>query len=74
MKNENRLAKLRTERKLTQAEVAKVLDLDVTTVCKHETGDRGLRSEEVAKYAKLYKVQSHELFMEPEEETTKESE
>jgi transcriptional regulator with XRE-family HTH domain len=61
----NRLRLLREERKLTQKEVAKVLDIDYTTVSKHESGDRGLSPEDVRKYAALYKVESYELFMNP---------
>lgn len=61
-KNKNRLKEQRERSRLTQKEVAKVLDMDVTTVCKHEAGSRGLAPDDVKKYAGLYKVQSYELF------------
>lgn len=64
----NRLAVLREGSKLTQAEVAKLMDLDVTSVCKHETGSRNPTAEEIAKYARIFKVQSYEIFMAPEGE------
>lgn len=59
----NRLRQQREKSRLTQKEVAKLLDVDFTTVSKHESGTRGLTSAEIAKYAALYKVQSHELFI-----------
>lgn len=62
----NRLAFWRNERCLTQAEVSKLLDIDVTTVSKHESGDRAIPHEMVDSYAKLYKVSSYELFFERE--------
>lgn len=64
--NTNRLAILRAESKLTQKEVAKLMDLDVTTICKHETGNRNPTAEEIERYAKLFKVSSYEIFMAPE--------
>lgn len=63
----NRLRELRLERKLTQEEVAKLLDIDNTTVSKHETGLRGLSLEDIEKYARLYKVEPFELFISPED-------
>jgi len=61
----NRLRELREARKLTQQEVAKLLDIDHTTVSKHESGSRNLTPEDVQKYARLYKVESYELFIDP---------
>lgn len=66
-RKKNRLRELRLERKLTQEEVAKLLDMDNTTVSKHETGLRGLSMEDIKKYARLYKVEPFELFISPEE-------
>lgn len=63
----NRLRELRLERKLTQEEVAKLLDIDNTTVSKHESGARGLSLEDIKKYARLYKVEPFELFISPED-------
>ncbi|KKL85476.1 hypothetical protein LCGC14_1954320 [marine sediment metagenome] len=61
----NRLSALRDRSRLTQAEVAKLLDIDETTVARHESGTRKLPHEMVEKYAKLYKVSSYELYLEP---------
>lgn len=61
----NRLKELREQAKLTQGEVAKLLDLHHTTVSKHESMDRVLAPKDVEAYAKLYKVSSYELFLEP---------
>jgi transcriptional regulator with XRE-family HTH domain len=61
----NRLRELRETCKLTQQEVAKLLDIDYTTVSRHESGSRGLSPEDIQKYARLYKVESYELFIDP---------
>jgi len=63
----NRLRELREARKLTQQEVAKLLDIDHTTISRHESGSRGLSPEDIQKYARLYKVESYELFIDPED-------
>ena len=63
----NRLRGLREARKLTQQEVAKLLDIDHTTVSRHESGSRGLNPEDIQKYAQLYKVESYELFIDPKD-------
>lgn len=65
---QNRLKFLRERSRLTQQEVAKLLDMDFTTVSKHESGTRGLAESEIAQYAKLYKVSSYELFFEQAEQ------
>lgn len=59
----NRLREQREKSRLTQKEVAKLLDIDFTTVSAHENGRRGLTAAEIGKYAHLYKVQSYELFL-----------
>lgn len=63
----NRLRELREARKLTQQEVAKILDIDHTTVSRHESGSRDLSPEDIQKYARLYKVESYELFIDPKD-------
>ena len=63
----NRLRELREARKLTQQEVAKLLDIDHTTVSRHESGSRGLNPEDIQRYARLYKVESYELFIDPKD-------
>ncbi len=61
----NRLRELRARVRLTQEEVAKIVDLHFTTVSKHESMTRPLSPKDVEAYAKLYKVDSYEIFMEP---------
>lgn len=63
----NRLRTLRAESKLTLAEVAKILDIEVATVSRHESGDRGLTQANIQAYSKLYKVDSLQIFMDPAE-------
>ncbi len=63
----NRLRELREARKLTQQEVAKLLDIDHTTVSRHESGSRDLSPGDIQKYARLYKVESYELFIDPKD-------
>lgn len=63
----NRLAELRNTAKLTQDEVGKLLDIDGTTVSKHENSERSLSDDMIRAYARLYKVQTHELFLSSEE-------
>ena len=61
-----RIAELRKSSKLTQSELAKLMDLDVTTVCKHELGTRNPTKPEIEKYARIFNVSSYELFLAPE--------
>jgi len=63
----NRLRELREARKLTQQEVAKFLDMDHTTISRHESGSRSLSPEDIQKYARLYKVESYALFIDPKD-------
>jgi transcriptional regulator with XRE-family HTH domain len=70
MKPPNRLSELRAKRDLTQAEVATLLGVDIATVSRHETGSRTMSPEIVKLYAKLYRVQSYELFVVPMEEAS----
>ena len=66
MKN-NRIAEFRNRARLTQAELGKLMDLDHTTISRHESGDRNLTPDDITKYAKVFKVDTWELFMSPEE-------
>lgn len=64
----NRLAQLRMGGVvLTQEEVAKLMGLDHTTVSKHESGGRSMSREVIRMYAKLYKCETWEIFMDPSE-------
>lgn len=59
---ENRLRELRDRSRLTLNEVSILTGYDITTISRHESGQRGLSAEAVDKYASLYKVKTHELF------------
>ena len=68
----NRLRELRGQGVLLSIEdVAKLLDLDVSTVSRDETGQRPLSPERIGQYAKLYRVASHRLFFNTEPESVK---
>lgn len=58
----NRLKELRDRSRLTMQEVSILTGFDVSTISRHESGDRGLSSEAIDKYASLYKVRTYELF------------
>lgn len=62
-RNRNRLAFLRKASKLTQEEVAKLIGVDVTTVCRHESGERTMSAKEIESYANVYKCTPTELFI-----------
>ncbi len=52
---------------LTQKEVGRILDLDHTSISRHENG-RGLSQDVIQRYTELYKLDgSHEIFFDPEE-------
>lgn len=61
----NRLRELRDRSRLTLEEVSIITGLSVPTISRHENGGRSLSEEAVSKYALLYKVPSHQLFMNP---------
>lgn len=63
----NRLKGLRESRELTQAEVAKLTDQDVTTVCRHESQTRKLPREAVQKYSRIFKVDTIEIYFDPKD-------
>ena len=59
----NRLKEFREKRGLSLTEVAKLVDVDLSTASRHEGGERGLDKLTLLKYAHLYRVESYELFM-----------
>lgn len=61
----NRLRELRDRSRLTLEEVSILTGFSVPTISRHESGSRSLSEEAVAKYSALYKVPTHQLFMEP---------
>lgn len=65
---ENRLKELRDRSRLTLEEVSIITGYSVPTISRHENGGRSLSEEAVLKYAALYKVNTHELFLTLENE------
>ena len=65
----NRLKEFRDRSRLTLEEVSILTGFNVTTISRHESGARSLSEEAISKYAALYKVGSHELFLKPIEVT-----
>lgn len=63
----NRLRELRDRSRLTQQEVSTLTGYTVTAISRHENGSRSLSEEAIAKYAALYKVPTHQLFVNPRE-------
>ena len=61
----NRLRELRDRSRLTLEEVSILTGFSVPTISRHESGGRSLSEEAIVKYAALYKVPSHQLFMNP---------
>ena len=59
----NRLRDLRDRSRLTLPEVSKLTGYDPTTISKYENRSRALTEEAIRKFAALYKVQTHELFV-----------
>lgn len=62
----NRLRELRDRSRLTQQEVSVLTGYTVTAISRHENGSRGLSEDAIAKYAALYKVPTHQLFVDPQ--------
>lgn len=57
----NRLREYRDRSRLTLQEVSILTGYDVTTISRHESGQRSLSDEAMKKYAALYKVETYEL-------------
>jgi transcriptional regulator with XRE-family HTH domain len=74
-KVQNRLRELRDRSRLTLQEVSTLTGFGVSTISRHESGDRALSEEAIVKYASLYKVHTYELFnVAVEEDMTDDSE
>ena len=65
---ENRLREQRERSRLTQEELAKLLDLDKTTVSKHECGINAMDHRTILRYARVFKIETHELFFKAPEQ------
>ena len=63
-KQGNRLRELRDRSRLTLQEVSTLTGYGISTISRHESGDRTLSEEAIVKYASLYKVHTYELFTE----------
>ena len=61
----NRLKELRDRSRLTLEEVSIITGFKVPTISRHENGSRSLSEQAIQKYAALYKVPTHQLFMNP---------
>lgn len=61
----NRLRELRDRSRLTLEEVSILTGYSVPTISRHESGSRSLSEEAAQKYSALYKVPTHQLFMQP---------
>ena len=59
----NRLKELRDRSRLTLEEVSILTGFAVPTISRHENGGRKLSEEAISRYAALYKVPTHQLFM-----------
>ena len=75
MKNlQNRLRELRDRSRLTLQEVSTLTGYGISTISRHESGERSLSEEAIIKYANLYKVHTYELFNIPIGEESNDSE
>ena len=63
-----RLKELRDRSRLTLEEVSLITGFAVPTISRHESGGRSLSEEAISKYASLYKVPTHQLFINPVKE------
>lgn len=63
----NRLARLREEKGVSQANVARVLGITVPAVSTHESGRRKLSSQTLKMYADYYGVPAIEILIDPKD-------
>ena len=64
----NRLRELRDRSRLTLEEVSILTGFTVPAISRHENGGRSLSELAIRKYAALYKVPTHQIFIHPSEE------
>lgn len=62
----NRIRILRERASLTQQELAHLTGLDFTTVAHHEAGSRRPTPANLQNYARVFKVQTWEILLDPE--------
>lgn len=63
----NRIRSLRYRSRLTQVELAKLLNRDVVTISLHENGVRELDEKDIRDYCKVFKCPTHHIFLRPRE-------
>jgi transcriptional regulator with XRE-family HTH domain len=63
--HKNRLRELRARSRLTEREVAKILDITPEAVLAFESGERPLSQNAIERFSRLYKVWTYELFENP---------
>lgn len=61
----NRLRELRDRSRLTLQEVSLLTGMSVAAISRHESRSRSMSEDAIAKYAAVYKVPTHHLFVEP---------
>jgi transcriptional regulator with XRE-family HTH domain len=66
-KYQNRIAVLRQRQKLTLDELATLTGFHITTVCRHQSEKRPLTRAAAQAYAKIFKCDMLEIFMDPDE-------
>ena len=59
----NRIRELRQNARLSQTELAKLLDVDEACISRWEAGKRPLSPEVIERLARVFKVSSWELFL-----------
>jgi len=59
----NRIKELRESRKLTQKEISLLTGKDETLVSMHENMKRPLNHQDILAYSKIFKIETHELFI-----------
>lgn len=62
----NKIKSLREDRKLTVRELAKLLDVAPSLVSEHENCTKNLSNDMLKKYSKIFKCETHELFIDLE--------
>ena len=58
----NNLRYEREKSRLTQMEVAKILGKNSTLVSHHENLTRAMTDDDIKEYARLFKIETHQLF------------
>lgn len=61
----NRLRELRDRSRLTLNEVSLLTGISAAAISRHESRSRTMSEDAIAKYAAVYKVPTHHLFVEP---------